>query len=48
MSVTKPTLRSEAKFSVGLQLLTYRRLLLPPLQLLETPHYCHSKNACSG
>jgi hypothetical protein len=30
MSVTKPTLRSEAKFSIGLQLLTYRRLLLPP------------------
>jgi hypothetical protein len=29
MSVTKPTLRSEAKFSIGLQLLTYRRLLLP-------------------
>jgi formylglycine-generating enzyme required for sulfatase activity len=25
MSVTKPTLRTEAKFSIGLQLLTYRR-----------------------
>jgi hypothetical protein len=30
MSVTKPPLRSEAKFSIGLQLLTYPRLPFAP------------------
>jgi thioredoxin reductase (NADPH) len=42
MSVTKPTLRSEATFSIGLQLLTYRRLLFParwrsPIPLARAP-----------